>query len=193
MKFLFLYLGTIGITYVITLLLKLLIDKGLAKQGYKCKENTSFKLSFEFIIMFFIPIINILYAFTSLLIFLTSESISDYVNPNCLEEMTELEKEEYSRMPTGINAMLVSKKVKKRLNNAMILLYRKDKDASKILFEYNNNPRKTKILQINGPLSELSVEEQELVIIKAIEKAVKIEIMEIGIKNFKKEIKKRLL
>lgn len=190
MGFLFFYLiSTIGITYIIKLLLKLLIYKELAKQGYKFKENTSF----EFTIIFFVPIFNIIYEFIYLLVFLTSESLEDYINPNCLEEMTELEKEEYSRMPTGINAMLVSKRVKKRLNNAMILLYRKDKDTSKILFEYNNNPRKTKILQINGPLSELSVEEQELVIIKAIEKAVKTEIMEIGIKNFKKEIKKRLL
>lgn len=192
MNILFFCLGTIGITYGIILLLEISAYKYLANEGYKYKKIINSEFDVEFILITFLPIFNILFVFIMLLVFLSTKSLKELdglINTDYLEKMTDLEKEEYKKLPIGINAMLVPKRVEKRLNKAMILLYRKNKETSKILFEYNDSPRKIKILKISGPLFKFSAEEQELIIIKAIEKAVASEIMEIGRKSFKKELK----
>lgn len=107
--------------------------------------------------------------------------------------MTSLEKEEYNNKPTGLNAIIYSEKVEERFNNAKVLLYKNDKGTGKIFFDYGSKSKKINILKATGILQDLSIEEQEILVIKGIRNHLASEINEHLIKDFKKSLKKRLL
>lgn len=122
-----------------------------------------------------------------------SYSFDSHIKDGTIEEMTSLEKEEYNKRPTGLNAIIYSRKVEKRLNNAKVILYKNDKGTGKIFFDYSSKSKKINILKATGILQDLSIEEQEILVIKGIRNHLASEINEHLIKDFQRSLKKRLL
>ena len=81
-----------------------------------------------------------------------------------VEEMSKIEKEEYLNNPTGFNAIMVPIKVKERLSSAFTTKYNDFYGDGEIKFEYID--KKINILQVTGPASRLTVQEQEEIIKK---------------------------
>lgn len=81
-----------------------------------------------------------------------------------VEEMSEIEKEEYLNNPTEFNAIMVPIKVKERLSSAFTTKYNDFYSDGEIKFEYID--KKINILQVTGPASRLTVQEQEEIIKK---------------------------
>lgn len=189
--------GTIVISVIITVLSVFKYAKYFADKGYKHIDdsNNDNEGGLYLYLLLLIPFFNLIF---SLVLFYSTFFKTPYffdihIKEGTLEEMTNLEKEEYNKKPTGLNAIIFSEKVKERLNNAKVLLYKNDKGTGKIFFDYNSKSKKLTILKSTGILSDLSVEEQEILVIKGIKNYLASEINEHLIKDFKKSLKKRSL
>lgn len=78
-----------------------------------------------------------------------------------LEEMTEIEKQEYLKNPTALNALLVPLKMEIRLSKALSVGIDDGNENSTIFFEFGESSDDIIILKAVGDASRLSVEEQK--------------------------------
>lgn len=84
-----------------------------------------------------------------------------------LEELSEIEKEEYLKNPTGLNALLVPIKMKIRLSNALSVKIIDGNEQSEIYYELGKSLDDITILKVSGPLSRLTDQEQKKIVIEA--------------------------
>ena len=90
-----------------------------------------------------------------------------------LERMSEEEKKEYQKKPTGFNAILVPLKSNTNMNT--ITFSRKDANGQEDIIKFQIVNDKISIIEVSGPISALSKSEQE-------------EILKKGLKDIGKEI-----
>lgn len=165
------------------------IIKDIADAGYKFNIKNASKLgeqvnslnesNFSMLSML-IPILNFAQVFKiSIQYNNVRNMLIDQLNiANVLEEMTDLEKEEYQKNPTGLNALLVAFKMEQRLEMGTTIEIKDGIKNSKIVYEKGKSPDDITILKIDGPLSRLSVEEQKEKVINAIKSIEQIKVAE---------------
>lgn len=78
-----------------------------------------------------------------------------------LEEMSEIEKAEYQKNPTGLNAAIVPLKSKRRLANATLIDINDSNGHGEIYYEMGESLDDISILKVSGSASRLTVEEQK--------------------------------
>lgn len=86
-----------------------------------------------------------------------------------LEEMSEFEKQEYSKKPTLLNALIVPLKTEIRLTNASTLQIKTGDVTGEIFYEWKNRKSLDDliILKSTGDVSKLPIDEQKAKIIEA--------------------------
>ncbi len=83
-----------------------------------------------------------------------------------LEEMSEIEKTEYLKNPTGLNAVIVSLKSEIRLSNATLLKIDEGTRHGEIYYKMGESLDDITILKVSGSASRLTVEEQKKKVIE---------------------------
>ena len=164
-----LYLGTVGISLASVIKLDLKLLKDLADEGYKINfakfteiaKSIMPKTKQKALSNFFIPIWNIVYTITSIENY--NHSFNSFYNSlsvmDALEEMSDIEKKEYAKKPTGLNAMLVPLRYQKRLDNAVRITIEDSNGTSDIYYDTANKGEEINILKVTGPLENYSEEE----------------------------------
>lgn len=189
MELLVLWLGTIVASFGMEIANELRIFKDVADAGYKVDIYRLSELGNQLnpnakkitLLSMLIPIFNVMQVF---------QRIAQYNNNRpmmldqlgvigALEEMSEIEKTEYSKNPTGLNAFVVPLKLEKRLSEAMLIKINDDNGHSEVYYEMGESLDDITILKVSGPISRLTVEEQK----KKIAEAIKTVIQE-GIKKY---------
>lgn len=129
-----------------------------------------------------IPIFNILKAFKRSIEYNSVRPIVlDQLSVlNVLEEMSEIEKTEYLKKSTGLNAILVPLKIQIKLSKASSITINTDDENSEIFFEMGESIKDITILKVNGTASRLTVEEQKKKVIEVYETFINTGIEEYG-------------
>ena len=171
MKYLLMWLMTVCVSYGMELANELRYFKDIADNGYRVdfkKMNAKIReLNMPS------PTINIRkYLIPFYNMFLTVQNTMNYINQrdmvfnsfkvlNCLEEMSEEEKREYAKKPTGLNAILIPLKMDLKLQKASKVVVRNENgEEGTIYFDFNDE-KGFIILKTTGYVSKLSVDEQE--------------------------------
>ena len=165
MELIIFWITTIILTIILELKNSFRIIKDIADAGYKFEKERLAEVNKEInpnakkasFMTMLIPVINLLETMKRVISYNNSrDTILDGLNVlDVLEEMTELEKEEYKKNPTGLNAIIVPIKIKTKLENAIILTVNENDQESKIFYEYDENGNII-ILKVDGPLSNYS-------------------------------------
>ena len=106
-----------------------------------------------------------------------------------LEEMTEIEKREYLKNPTGLNAVLIPLKIEIKLLQASSIQINDGNEHSEIFYETDKSLDNITILKVTGAASKLTVEEQKKKVIDTWKIVIQGGIEKYGDKeNFAKEL-----
>lgn len=167
MEFLLMWLGTIIASFGMEMKNEFRLFKDVADAGYKVDTKKLSEIQKQLnpegaknvMISLLCPFINIMGVFDRIVKYnsirpfvLTQLNIMDV-----LDEMSEIEKEEYEKKPTGLNALLVPIKYEARLKQANVV---SDAEDSKIYFEFDKNVNEIIILKSTGKYANLNKEEQ---------------------------------
>lgn len=138
--------------------------KGMSELGKKANTNES-KVTF---LLMLIPIFNIMKVIEKTILYNNARStILDQLSDiDVLEEMSEWEKQEYSKNPTGLNALLVLLKTEIRLSKVPSVIIIEGDDCSEIFYEIGDSKDDITIIKVNGYASRLTVEEQKKKVIE---------------------------
>lgn len=139
-----------------------------------------------------IPIFNIMQVFQRAIQYNNSRTtILEQLNVmDALEEMSEIEKQEYLKKPTGLNALLIPLKIKKRISNADSIKIDFDNEKSEIFYEADDSFDNITILKVNGDASKLTVDEQKKKVVETLESVISAAIEKYGGKeNFLNEVR----
>lgn len=178
MKILFLWISTVAASFCIELTNELKMFKDVADAGYKINIDRLSDLSKKLnpdaskitLLSMLIPIFNIIQVF---------ERITKYNNIrpmlldqlsviDALEEMSEIEKQEYLKKPTGLNAILVPFKLEVRIAKADSVKIENDNEKSEIFYEIGDSLDDITILKVAGDAYRLTEAEQKKKVIEAI-------------------------
>ena len=171
-EFLILWVGTSAASLYIEIKTALRILKDVADVGYKIdiKGLSEWQSDKDeqngMIISMFIPIFNLMQAFQHTINYNDNRAflIDQLKVMDALEEMSEAEKKEYLKNPTGLNVMTMLLKSEERLANASSVTI----NNSKIYYEMGEELlNDITILKVTGPLASLTVEEQKKKVIEA--------------------------
>lgn len=146
MELLVLWLATCIASFGMELSNELQMFKDVADAGYKIDLNRLSEAQKQLnpnatnnsLISLMIPIYNLLKVFETRIKYNNARPmLLDQLHViDALEEMSDLEKEEYKKHPTGLNALLVQTKTNVRLSKATKL---KIDDEDEIFFEFNHS------------------------------------------------------
>ena len=89
-----------------------------------------------------------------------------------LEEMSEIEKTEYLKNPTALNALIAPFKAERRLSKATLLELNDGNEHSEIYYEMGESLDDITILKVSGSASRLTVEEQKKKVVEVWETVV---------------------
>lgn len=166
MNFLVLYLGTVGFSFCVEIAKELRMCKDVADAGYRfdSKKFTSIvkeinpNVNKETILSMLIPFYNAINAVKNDFYYNQIRHILfDQLRVmGVLEEMTEYEKKEYQKKPTGLNALLLQIKIELKMTTATKINF---SDNSVIYFDIKEDD--FIIYKAEGPVSRLSEEEQK--------------------------------
>lgn len=176
MNFIGLWITTTVTSYVLDLGLGIKLFKDLADQGYKIDLERYKELKEELnlgnrsVIIKFIPFLNILnemkksfdYNQQRNMIFNSMDVL------DLLEEMTDLEKEEYQKKPTGWNAILLPIKVERRLSKAERIICNMEGSEYEVYYETDPNTGNTTILKKTGILANVSDDKAREMVIESL-------------------------
>lgn len=182
MKILFLWISTVAASFCIELTNELRMFKDVADAGYKINIDRLSDLSKKLnpdaskitLLSMLIPIFNIIQVF---------ERITKYNNIrpmlldqlsiiDALEEMSEIEKQEYLKKPTGLNAILVPFKLEVRIAKADSVKIENDNEKSEIFYEIGDSLDDITILKVAGDAYRLTEAEQKKKVIEAIKSSL---------------------
>lgn len=203
MGFAFFCIGTIVLSFGMDFSNGLRMYKDVADEGYKIDTKRLSEIQKELypdaakmnIIKLLIPIFNIMHVFQKTAAYNEARnSILDQLNVmGALEEMNDLEKEEYAKKPTGFNALIVPLKIEirelngkqKNINTKTIKLD-EGEITGEVTYVLGRSFTDIKIIKSTGEISKLSPVEQKKVILKSridtIEKGIK----KLGAEEFEK-------
>jgi len=102
---------------------------------------------------------------------------------DALEEMTEIEKQEYLKKPTGLNALLIQLRAEIRISRAASIKIETDTEKSEIFYEMDDSLENITILKVNGDASRLTVDEQKKKVVEAWKNIVSAEMEKYGDKE----------
>lgn len=183
MEFLILWLGTSIASFGMEIANELRMFKDTADAGYKVDVKRLSELGKQLnpnatkttLISMLIPIFNVMQVFKRTIqynnvrpMILDQLSVID-----SLEEMSEIEKAEYLKNPTGLNALIVPLKTEIRLSKATTIVINDDNEHSEIYYEMGESLNDITILKVSGSVSNLTVEEQKKKVIEAWKTVVK--------------------
>lgn len=116
-----------------------------------------------------IPLVNIIDVFRRIAQYDNARPmILDQLNViDVLEEMSDAEKAEYTKKPTGLNAVLVPLKLEYKLANASSIEVSDENGDGKIYYSFGNSLDDIKIIKASGSASKLSVAEQKKQVLDA--------------------------
>lgn len=182
MKIVVLWISTVAASFCIELTNELRMFKDVADAGYKINIDRLSDLSKKLnpdaskitLLSMLIPIFNIIQVF---------ERITKYNNIrpmlldqlsiiDALEEMSEIEKQEYLKKPTGLNAILVPFKLEARIAKADSVKIENDNEKSEIFYEIGDSLDDITILKVAGDASRLTEAEQKKKVIEAIKSSL---------------------
>lgn len=182
MKIVVLWISTVAASFCIELTNELRMFKDVADAGYKINIDRLSDLSKKLnpdaskitLLSMLIPIFNIIQVF---------ERITKYNNTrpmlldqlsiiDALEEMSEIEKQEYLKKPTGLNAILVPFKLEARIAKADSVKIENDNEKSEIFYEIGDSLDDITILKVAGDAYRLTEAEQKKKVIEAIKSSL---------------------
>lgn len=182
MKIVVLWISTVAASFCIELTNELRMFKDVADAGYKINIDRLSDLSKKLnpdaskitLLSMLIPIFNIIHVF---------ERITKYNNIrpmlldqlsiiDALEEMSEIEKQEYLKKPTGLNAILVPFKLEVRIAKADSVKIENDNEKSEIFYEIGDSLDDITILKVAGDAYRLTEAEQKKKVIEAIKSSL---------------------
>lgn len=188
MKIVVLWISTVAASFCIELTNELRMFKDVADAGYKINIDRLSDLSKKLnpdaskitLLSMLIPIFNIIQVF---------ERITKYNNIrpmlldqlsiiDALEEMSEIEKQEYQKRPTGLNAILVPFKLEVRIAKADSVKIENDNEKSEIFYEIGDSLDDITILKVAGDAYRLTEAEQKKKVIEAIKSSLLAEMEE---------------
>lgn len=182
MEILFLWLSTSITSICMEMAYELRMFKDVADAGYKIDTKRISDLNKQLnpdapkatLLSLLIPIFNIIQVFQRTVQYNNARSmILDQLNAmDALKEMSEIEKEEYSKNPTGLNALIVQTKMEIRLLNAEKLTIDDENEKSEFIYEMNGSLKDITILKVSGDAAKLTVEEQKEKIANSFRKMV---------------------
>lgn len=182
MKIVVLWISTVAASFCIELTNELRMFKDVADAGYKINIDRLSDLSKKLnpdaskitLLSMLIPIFNIIQVF---------ERITKYNNIrpmlldqlsviDALEEMSEIEKQEYLKKPTGLNAILVPFKLEARIAKSDSVKIENDNEKSEIFYEIGDSLDDITILKVAGDAYRLTEAEQKKKVIEAIKSSL---------------------
>lgn len=182
MKIVVLWISTVAASFCIELTNELRMFKDVADAGYKINIDRLSDLSKKLnpdaskitLLSMLIPIFNIIQVF---------ERITKYNNTrpmlldqlsiiDALEEMSEIEKQEYQKRPTGLNAILVPFKLEVRIAKSDSVKIENDNEKSEIFYEIGDSLDDITILKVAGDAYRLTEAEQKKKVIEAIKSSL---------------------
>lgn len=92
---------------------------------------------------------------------------------DALEEMSELEKQEYAKNPTSLNALMIIVKKNIEASNAITIKIKDGNEQSEIKFKMGSSLEDITIVSVTGPSARLSEEEQKKQVVETLKNAVK--------------------
>ena len=183
MKILVMWLGSVVASFFMEIGNELRMYKDAADAGYKIsnskllerfgKERES-KPSLSTLLLL-TPVINIMFVMKNTLDYNNrrDDLLTQLHVIGVLEEMSDYEKSEYAKRPTGLNALLVPFKTTMKLRNANFIEIKDENGiSSKIFFEFDKKSGDINILDVSGPASRLSYDEQKENVLNAYSDAV---------------------
>ena len=176
MELLVLWLGTSITSFCMEMANELRMFKNVADAGYKIDIRRLSDLSKKLnpnaskatLLSMLIPIFNIMQVFQRTVQYNNARPmILDQLNVmDALEEMSEIEKQEYQKKPTGLNAFLIPLKAEIRISKAASIKIDTDTEKSEIFYEMDDSLENITILKVNGDASRLTVDEQKKKVIE---------------------------
>ncbi len=183
MELLLFYIWTIITSFCIEISRELKLYKDLSDVGYKIdtikyyelKKRLGANLIKKELLLFLIPIYNVLNMFEKTITYNNNRKIIiDQLNIlGVLEELSTIEKQEYEKNPTALNALVVKLRFEQRMLNSKSIVIINGNEFSEVYFEINDKCDDITILKITGYLSKLPVEIQKKKVIMAWNKMVK--------------------
>ena len=173
MEFLGIWLGSCITSFGIEIATSFRMFKDVADAGYKIDIERMDKITKildpdsskrEFLTML-LPVFNIMHSSFKAIDYNNAKSmLLDQLGVlDVLEEMSEIEKQEYQKKPTGLNAILVPLKSELRLAKSQLLIITRPNFKSKIFYEIGENNDIT-ILKVEGDALYLSLEDQKEIV-----------------------------
>lgn len=168
MEYLAFYIIAIIAGFVMKLTNELRIIKDVADAGYKIdmkrvnELNNSLNLDHNSNLEMFIPILNIIRVMESTMQYNSARPmILDQFNTlDCLQEMTESEKEEYLKKPTALNAILINViSEAKKESGIMKINFKDEHGQNQICFRFSES-NDIVIVSTTGFIASLTIEEQ---------------------------------
>lgn len=177
MELLVLWLGTTIASFCMEMSNELRMFKDVADAGYKIDIRRLSELSEQLnpnaqnvaLLSMLIPIFNIMQVLKRSAQYISARPMMlDQLSVlDALEEMSEIEKQEYQKKPTGLNAILIPLKAEIRMSKAASIKIETDTENSEIFYETDDSLDNITILKANGDASRLTVDEQKKKVIEA--------------------------
>lgn len=197
MEFLVLWLGTTAASFAMELANEFKIFKDAADAGYKInikrlsefqKQLSPDATKITFLSML-IPLYNVMSVFQRVIQYENARPmILDQLSvTGVLEEMSDYEKKEYSKRPTGLNAIIVPLKAESKLSKATKVTINGVFGESVVYCEIDKTSHDINILSVSGPVSRLTVEEQKEKVIETMIKILRPEAGELNNKEISSE------
>lgn len=151
--------------------------KDVADEGYKIDTKRFSELGRQLnpngskitFLSMLIPIFNIMMVFQKAIQYnnIRPMVLDQLRVMDSLEEMSEIEKAEYQKNPTGLNALIVPLKSEIKLSNAASIKINDGNEHSVIYYEMGKTLEDITILKVSGSASRLTVEEQKKMVVEA--------------------------
>ena len=177
MNFLVLWLGTSIAIFIMEIANELRMFKDVADFGYKIDVNRLSELGKQLnpnankitLLSMLIPVLNVMQVFQRTIQYNNIRTmILDQLRViDALEEMSEMEKSEYLKNPTRLNAFIVPLKSEIRLATASSIKI----ENSEIYFKMGKSFEDITILKVIGSANRLSIEEQKKKVTETLYKA----------------------
>lgn len=171
MEILVIWLGTVIASFGMEISHTLRIFKDIADAGYKCDLKRVNELSEHFspdsskktLISLLVIGYNIFYVFDEVNKYNNARPmlLSQLDVAGVLEEMTDEEKKEYLKEPTGLNAIKIQIKSESKKKDVKTLSVKKKNEKGKIFYKFNDTYDDVTVLKATGTLSRLTEEEQK--------------------------------
>ena len=174
MEILVIWLGTVIASFGMEISHTLRIFKDIADAGYKCDLKRVNELSEHFspdsskktLISLLVIGYNIFYVFDEVNKYNNARPmfLSQLDVAGVLEEMTDEEKKEYLKEPTGLNAIKIQIKSESKKKDVHTFVIKNKNEKGKIFYKFNDTYDDVTVLKATGTLSRLTEEEQKKIV-----------------------------